>query len=159
MFNIILFEPEIPFNTGAMIRLCANTGSDLHLVEPIAFAMDDKKLRRAGLDYHEYASLRLHKSLDECMQAIGAGEVYACTTRGKTCYSDCSFKAGDSLLFGPETRGLPGSLLAETPAERCIRIPMLEHSRSINLANSAAIIVYEAWRQHNFSGSVDIGAE
>ena len=159
MFNIILFEPEIPFNTGAMIRLCANTGSNLHLVEPIAFAMDDKKLRRAGLDYHEYASLSIHKSMDECMQAIGAGEVYACTTRGKTCYSDCSFKAGDSFLFGPETRGLPDALLAQTVAEKRIRIPMLKHSRSINLANSAAIIVYEAWRQHNFSGSVDISAE
>lgn len=159
MFNIILFEPEIPFNTGAMIRLCANTGSDLHLVEPIAFSMDDKKLRRAGLDYHEYASVTIHNSIDECMQTIGVGEVYACTTRGRTCYSDCNFKAGDSFLFGPETRGLPDSLLAQAVAEKCIRIPMLKDSRSINLANSAAIIVYEAWRQHNFSGSVDISAE
>lgn len=159
MFNIILFEPEIPFNTGAMIRLCANTGSDLHLVEPIAFAMDDKKLRRAGLDYHEYANLSIHKSMDECMQTIGAGEVYACTTRGRTCYSGCSFKAGDSLLFGPETRGLPGSLLAKIVARKHIRIPMLKDSRSINLANSAAIILYEAWRQHDFRGSVDKGSE
>ena len=149
MFNIVLYQPEIPPNTGNIIRLCANTGCQLHLIEPLGFSLDDKKLRRAGLDYHEWARVKTHENI----QAIGqSGEVYALSTRGSCCYSTAQFKPGDSLVFGPETRGLPESYLQQLPAANVLRLPMLASSRSLNLSNTVAIVVYEALRQQGFVG-------
>jgi tRNA (cytidine/uridine-2'-O-)-methyltransferase len=150
MFNIVLFEPEIPPNTGNIIRLCANTGCRLHLVEPLGFALDDKRLRRAGLDYDEWASVRVYRDWQECRADLADHRLFALSTRGVTAYSDAGFQRGDVLLFGPETRGLPAAILeALSPAQR-LRIPMLPHSRSLNLSNSVAVVVYEAWRQLGF---------
>ncbi len=151
MFNVVYFEPEIPFNTGAAIRLCANTGSRLHLIEPIAFEMDDKRLRRAGLDYHEYVSVKTWPDFI-CYQQQARGKIYACSTHASRHYSDCQFNVGDTLLFGPETRGLPKELLNAVPELQQIRIPMSDQGRSLNLANATAVILYEAWRQAGFSG-------
>ena len=153
MINIVLYEPEIPFNTGAAIRLCANMGFQLHLIEPIGFDMDDKKLRRTGLDYHEFVNVQIHPSLEAFHQANQGTTVYACTTHGRMRPDRCQFKSGDTLLFGPETRGLPKSVIAQTAPEQRLRIPMQPQSRSLNLANSIAILAYEAWRQLGFSGS------
>ena len=150
MFNLILFEPEIPPNTGNIIRLCANTGTGLHLIRPLGFELDNKKLRRAGLDYREFAELHVHDSLDDCLDALGRPRVLGLLTRGRTLYSDHKFLPGDTLLFGPETRGLPQSLLDALPAEYVLRIPMRAESRSLNLSNAAAVILYEAWRQQGF---------
>ena len=149
MFNIVLFEPEIPPNTGNIIRLCANTGCHLHLVEPLGFDLDEKKLRRAGLDYHEWARVKTYPDMDTLSSRL-RGNIYAISTRGKTRYTDARFQAGDTLLFGPETRGLPESYLASLSAESILRIPMLEHSRSLNLSNAVAVVVYEGLRQNGF---------
>lgn len=151
--NIALFEPEIPPNAGNIIRLCANTGAKLHLVEPLGFDLDDRRLRRAGLDYHEWARVERHASLDALLTAHSFGRIMGVTTRGSRHYTDVDYRPDDLLLFGPETRGLPRSLLDTLPPGQRIRIPMLPTSRSLNLANSVAIIVYEVWRQRGFDGA------
>ncbi len=150
--HIILFEPEIPPNTGNVIRLCANTGAQLHLIEPLGFSLDDKRLRRAGLDYHEYATLRVHATLDDCLDTIQPSRLFACTTRGRQPYHRVTFAPGDALLFGPETRGLPAAIIEQLPAAHRLRIPLRPGNRSLNLSNAVAVIVYEAWRQQDFSG-------
>lgn len=150
MFHIVLYEPEIPPNTGNIIRLCANTGCQLHLIKPLGFELDDKRLRRAGLDYREFASVEVHESWEAYAETLGSGRLYALSTRGKTDYAAASFEPGDSLVFGPETRGLPEELLLSLPEAQRLRIPMLADSRSLNLSNAAAIVVYEAWRQQGF---------
>ena len=154
MFHVVLYQPEIPPNTGNIIRLCANTGSRLHLVEPLAFELDDKRLRRAGLDYHEYADLQVHKSLDLCLASHAWNRVHALSTRGKRSVFDHRFQADDVLLFGPETRGLPKQLLDSLPPEQCLRLPMRPTQRSLNLSNTVAVVVYEAWRQNGFEGAL-----
>lgn len=151
MFHVILYQPEIPPNTGNIIRLCANTGARLHLIEPLGFEMDDKRLRRAGLDYHEFAQVRRYPDLQACVDAIKPARVLACTTKGKTDYHNSRFQAGDALLFGPETRGLPATVLDTLPDDQKLRIPMQAENRSLNLSNAVAIILYEAWRQHGFA--------
>ena len=154
MISIILYEPEIPPNTGNIIRLCANMGGQLHLIEPLGFELDDKKLRRAGLDYAEFAQIKVWKDLDECMQGNEFNRVFACSTKGTKSYSEAAYQAGDAFIFGPETRGLPEQYLSRLPGEQVIRIPMLPDSRSMNLSNSVAVIVFEAWRQLGFDGAV-----
>ena len=151
MFHIVLFEPEIPANTGNIIRLCANAGMQLHLIKPLGFDLNDKKLRRAGLDYHEWVSVQLHDSYADFLAKNQANRVFALTTKGKKNYSDIQFEAGDVFLFGPETRGLPASMLADI-GENCLFLPMQPQSRSLNLSNTVAIVLYEAWRQTGFSG-------
>jgi tRNA (cytidine/uridine-2'-O-)-methyltransferase len=151
--NVALFQPEIPPNTGNVIRLCANTGARLHLIEPLGFTLDDRRLRRAGLDYHEWTRVTLHRSLDACLGELRPAHVYALTTRGSRCYTDVSYTPGDLLLFGPETRGLPEEALDQVPSGQWLRIPMLDTSRSLNLSNAVAVVVYEAWRQAAFSGA------
>ncbi len=151
MFHIVLFEPEIPPNTGNIIRLCANCGAQLHLIEPLGFELSDRQVKRAGLDYHDLANVHIHKSLQACLQTIKPRQIYACSTKGSRHYSDISYQAGDVLLFGPETRGLPRNILEDVGQEHIIRIPMLPGSRSLNLSNAVAIIVYEAWRQLGFA--------
>jgi tRNA (cytidine/uridine-2'-O-)-methyltransferase len=153
MFHVVLYEPEIPPNTGNIIRLCANTGSSLHLIHPLGFELDDKRLRRAGLDYHEWTQVQEHASFTAFLEQVAPARVFACTTRGRRFYADCAFQAGDALLFGPESRGLPQALLDALPAEHLLRIPMLPHSRSLNLSNAVAVILYEAWRQQDFAGA------
>ena len=150
MIHIVLYEPEIPPNTGNIIRLCANTGAQLHLIHPLGFELDDAKLLRAGLDYHEWADVHEHDSLDAFIDSINPEKMYAVSTRGKTLYSEVDYPDNVALLFGPETRGLPQSLLDELPDSDILRLPMLPDSRSLNLSNAAAIFVYEAWRQNNF---------
>ncbi len=152
MFNVILYQPEIPPNTGNVIRLCANTGVQLHLIRPLGFDLDDVQLRRAGLDYHEYASVRVHSTLNDCLRALPEARLYAFTTKGaRTCHT-ADFRAGDALLFGPESRGLPVEILQQVEPERQLRLPMLPHSRSLNLSNAVAVAVFEAWRQCRFEG-------
>jgi len=152
VFSVILFEPEIPPNTGNIIRLCANTGVALHLVGPLGFDLDDKKLRRAGLDYREFADVATHASLQQCLKALGEPRVFALSTRGTTRHDEPAYREGDAFLFGPETRGLPQAVLDALPAEQRLRLPMRAGSRSLNLSNSAAVVVYEAWRQLGFDG-------
>ncbi len=147
MFNVILFEPEIPPNTGNVIRLCANTGATLHLVKPLGFALDARALRRAGLDYHLLASIKVHPDFDACRTALGGARLFAVETQGVRVYSEVGYHAGDALLFGPESRGLPDTLLQQVGVDNRLRIPMLDGNRSLNLANSVALVVYEAWRQ------------
>ncbi len=151
MFHVVLFEPEIPPNTGNVIRLCANTGCQLHLVGPLGFDLDDKRLRRAGLDYHEYTTLKRHASLADCIADIGSGRLMAFTTKGSHSYAEIQFQAGDIFLFGPESRGLPAEILDSLPAEQRLRLPMRPGGRSLNLSNAVAVTVYEAWRQNGFS--------
>ncbi len=151
MFNIVLFQPEIPPNTGNVIRLCANTGSTLHLVRPLGFDLESKAVRRAGLDYDELAHVRVHTSLDACLAELPGGQVYCVETGGRRAYSDAAFAPGDVLVFGPETRGLPASVLNRIPVERQLFIPMQPGNRSLNLSNCVALVVYEAWRQNRFS--------
>ncbi len=151
MLNIALYEPEIPPNTGNIIRLCANTGFALHLIEPLGFSLDDKQLRRAGLDYAEWASVKVHASYEDFIKS-NSHQIYFCSTKGKRLYSDVEFQLGDTLLFGPETRGLPQAILETAKPEQIIRLPMQANSRSLNLSNSVAVIVYEAWRQLGFEG-------
>lgn len=153
MFNVALFEPEIPPNTGNVIRLCANSGADLHLIEPLGFALEDSKLRRAGLDYHEFARLQTHGSLDALRDALPGRRLLACSTRGATRYDQVSYQPDDILLFGPETRGLPQSLLDELPPEQILRLPMRAGNRSLNLSNAVAVVLFEAWRQQGFAGA------
>lgn len=154
MFTIVLFEPEIPPNTGNIIRLCANTGAALHLVKPLGFSLDDKQLKRAGLDYHEYSTLQVHENWQACKAALAGKRMFAITTKGSSRHSDIQFKEGDVFVFGPETRGLPEEIRNEFTAEHRVRLPMLPDSRSLNLSNSAAVLLYEAWRQIGFEGGV-----
>jgi tRNA (cytidine/uridine-2'-O-)-methyltransferase len=153
MLHVILFRPEIPPNTGNAIRLCANTGAALHLIRPLGFELDDARLRRAGLDYHEYARLAVHDSLDACLAAIGQPRVFAFTTRGRMRHVDACYVDGDALLFGCETAGLPGEVLDTLPEAQRLRLPMRPDSRSLNLSNTVAVAVYEAWRQLGFDGA------
>jgi tRNA (cytidine/uridine-2'-O-)-methyltransferase len=150
MLHIVLFEPEIPPNTGNIIRLAANTGFKLHLIEPLGFDLQDKMLRRAGLDYHEWAETRLHSSFDDFKNEVIYNRLFAFSTKGTTIYSDIVYQADDALLFGPETRGLPQSILDSLPKTQVATLPMRENSRSLNLSNTVAVAVYEAWRQMGF---------
>ena len=150
MFNIVLLEPEIPPNTGNIIRLAANTGSQLHLIEPIGFRLEDKLLRRAGLDYREWAKVYTYQSFKEFTKKSKINHLYGFTTRAKRTYSEVKYLPGDALLFGPESRGLPDEILDSLDSDKKLRIPMVEDSRSLNLANTVAIAVYEAWRQQDF---------
>jgi tRNA (cytidine/uridine-2'-O-)-methyltransferase len=153
MFHVILYEPEIPPNTGNLIRLCANVGANLHLVRPLGFELDEPRVRRAGLDYHEMACVREHDDLAACLAAVGAARLFALTTKASRSVYSAAFAAGDAFLFGPESRGLPESVLATLPPETWLRIPMREGNRSLNLSNAAAVTVFEAWRQIGFAGS------
>lgn len=153
MFHVILYQPEIPPNTGNIIRLCANTGTALHLIEPLGFALDDARLRRAGLDYREFADVGVYPDLPACLDALARPRLFAFSTRGSVRrYRDTAFCKGDAFLFGPETRGLPDAVLAALPEERRLRLPMRPDNRSLNLSNAAAVVVYEAWRQAGFAG-------
>jgi tRNA (cytidine/uridine-2'-O-)-methyltransferase len=153
MFHIILFQPEIPPNTGNVIRLCANTGCQLHLIEPLGFRIDDAQVRRAGLDYHQMAAVHTHPDLDACLAQLRAARLVIIETAGALRHSDFQFRAGDALLFGPETRGLPAQLLTTHAAAPHLAIPMRAGNRSLNLSNSVAVVVFEAWRQLGFSGA------
>lgn len=153
MLRVLLWQPEIPPNTGNIIRLCANTGAELHLIGPLGFELDDAKLRRAGLDYHEFADVRLHESLEHCLQALSAPRVFAFTTRATRRHDQVRFENGDALLFGPESRGLPGEVLDPLPDSQRLRIPMREAQRSLNLSNAVAIAIFEAWRQLGYPGA------
>ncbi len=158
MFEVILHQPEIPPNTGNVIRLCANTGARLHLVEPLGFALDDARLRRAGLDYHEYADLRVHPNLAAALAAIAttaghAPRLFALSTRGVGRFETATFRPGDAFLFGNETAGLPAAVLADIPPAQCLRLPMRPGNRSLNLSNTVAVVVFEAWRQCGFAGA------
>lgn len=153
MFHVVLYQPEIPPNTGNIIRLCANVGAALHLIRPLGFRLDDSKLKRAGLDYHEYATVREHENLEAFIEAVQPARIFACSTRGRRYYADVAFQSGDALLFGPETRGLPQAVLDALPPEQLLRIPMRPDNRSLNLSNAVAVILYEAWRQRGFDGS------
>lgn len=150
--HVVLYQPEIPPNTGNVMRLCANTGAALHLISPLGFELDDRRLRRAGLDYHEWARVQVHDSLAECLDRIG-GRLWAFSTRAARLHTDACFASGDVLLFGPETRGLPDEVLESVPADRRLRLPMVPGSRSLNLSNAVAVGVYEAWRQLGFPGA------
>ncbi|WP_019809576.1 tRNA (cytidine(34)-2'-O)-methyltransferase [Saccharomonospora halophila] len=153
MFRIVFYQPEIPPNTGNAIRLAANTGSELHLVEPLGFSMADKYLRRARLDYHDLAHVRVHPDLDSTWRALDPARVFAFTTQARRRYTDVAYTAGDVLLFGPESVGLPPEVLDDPRITDRLRLPMLASSRSLNLTNTASIAVYEAWRQHGFPGA------
>ena len=153
MFHVVLYEPEIPPNTGNIIRLCANTGCQLHLIEPLGFAMDDKQLQRAGLDYHDYADVKRYPDFDNFLTQLKPVRIFGFSTRGQRRYSDARYTSGDALLFGPETRGLPQTLLNALAPECRLRLPMAANNRSLNLSNTVAIAVYEAWRQHDFLGA------
>lgn len=153
MFHIILFEPEIPPNTGNIIRLCANTGASLHLIHPLGFDLESKKLRRAGLDYHEFSEIVQHDSLDRCLEYFAGATIYALTTKAKTTYSSAQFQPGDALIFGPETRGLPPKFLNMLKESQKLKLPMQPNSRSLNLSNSVAVVLYEAWRQNDFKNA------
>jgi tRNA (cytidine/uridine-2'-O-)-methyltransferase len=148
--DVILFQPEIPPNTGNIIRLCANTGARLHLVRPLGFRLDARAVRRAGLDYRELADVREYPGLRDCLESLGQPRWFAFTTRGTRRHDEVEFADGDALLFGPETRGLPDDVLATCPGERRVRIPMLAGARSLNLSNAVSVAVYEAWRQLGF---------
>ncbi len=153
MLHVVLFEPEIPPNTGNIIRLCANTGFKLHVIEPLGFAWDDKRIRRAGLDYHEFADVSRHADFAAFMAAVAPERLFACTTKGQVRHSDARYQAGDALVFGPESRGLPAEVLQQMPVEHWLRIPMVPDSRSMNLSNAVAVFVYEAWRQLGYNGA------
>lgn len=152
MFNIVLFEPEIPPNTGNIIRLCANTGCQLHLIEPLGFSMEEKSLRRAGLDYSEWTRVKIHANFAEFLASEQPQRLFALTTKGQVTHSSAAFSAGDYLLFGPETRGLPEAIRLQIPQQQWLRLPMLPQSRSMNLSNAVAVMVYEAWRQLGYAG-------
>ena len=152
MFDVVLFQPEIPPNTGNVIRLCANTGARLHLVRPLGFTLEDAQLRRAGLDYHEYAKLNVHESLADALATIAPKRLFALSTRGRVRFDTPLYGEGDTFLFGPETRGLPEDVLAQVPEEHRLRLPMRPDNRSLNLSNAVAVVVFEAWRQHGFAG-------
>lgn len=154
MFHVVLYEPEIPANTGNIIRLCANAGVQLHLIKPLGFELDDKKLRRAGLDYHEWVDVSEHDSLAAFMDSVRPERLFALTTKGRQIYSEVTFQSGDAFLFGPETRGLPEAVLAGLAPGRRLYLPMRAESRSLNLSNTVSIVLYEAWRQMAFSGAL-----
>lgn len=153
MFDLILYQPEIPPNTGNIIRLCANTGTGLHLVAPLGFELDEPRLRRAGLDYREFASVAVYETLGDCLRSLGEPRVYALSSRGRRSYATVRYVPGDAFLFGPETRGLPQDVLEGVDADRRLRIPMHAPCRSLNLSNAAAVVLYEAWRQQDFEGA------
>jgi tRNA (cytidine/uridine-2'-O-)-methyltransferase len=153
VFHVILFEPEIPPNTGNAIRLCANTGATLHLVRPLGFTLDDARVKRAGLDYHEMSRVREHASLPECLAALADYRVFAVETSGLQRHDEVRYRAGDAFLFGRETAGLPAETLSSWPRERLVRLPMVPGNRSLNLSNAVAVVVFEAWRQIGFPGS------
>ena len=148
--SIVLFEPEIPPNTGNVMRLAANTGFKLHLIRPLGFELDDKQLRRAGLDYREWADVNTYENYEEFINTFEFNNLYAFTTRARKTYSETAFRPGDALLFGPESRGLPAKILDSLPGDNKLRIPMASASRSLNLSNTVSIAVYEAWRQQGF---------
>lgn len=150
---MVLYEPEIPPNTGNIIRLCANTGAGLHLIHPLGFKLEDKKLRRAGLDYREWADVREHTSLTDFSESVKPRRIFGLTTRGTRAYTEIDYATGDALLFGPETRGLPLEVLESMPSENRLYVPMLATSRSLNLSNTVAVVIYEAWRQRGFKGA------
>lgn len=152
MFHVVLFEPEIPPNAGNVIRLCANTGATLHLVKPLGFRLDDRSLQRSGLDYHDLASVKVHTGFDDCLDALAGARLFAVETGGRRCYSDLEYRRGDAFVFGPETRGLPQTVLDRVGRESSLCIPMRAQSRSINLSNAVALVAYEAWRQLGFAG-------
>ena len=152
MFHVVLYQPEIPPNTGNIIRLCANTGSSLHLIEPLGFELDDKRLRRAGLDYHEFAEVMRYPDLATFLAQVRPDRVFGVSTRGDVRYDRVSYRAGDAFLFGPETRGLPQGILDELAQGRRLRLPMRQGQRSLNLSNSVAVLIFEAWRQQDFAG-------
>ncbi|MEY4211000.1 MAG: hypothetical protein RLZ92_1381 [Pseudomonadota bacterium] len=154
MIDVVLFEPEIPANTGNIIRLCANTGAHLHLIQPLGFQLDDKRLRRAGLDYHEWVNIRQYANLQDYLERAQPKRLFALTTKGSKVFSDVSFQAGDALMFGPESRGLPASFLDQHPADLKLYLPMKAESRSLNLSNTVSIALYEAWRQLGFDGAL-----
>ena len=158
MLHVILYRPEIPPNTGNAIRLCANTGAALHLIRPLGFELADARLRRAGLDYHEYARVAVHDDLAACLAALGQPRVFAFSTRGRVAHVDVRYAPGDTLLFGCETAGLPAELLEGIPPAQRLRLPMRPDSRSLNLSNTVAVAVYEAWRQLGFEGAAPIGS-
>ena len=153
MIDIVLYQPEIPPNTGNIIRLCANSGFALHLIEPLGFDGDDKRVRRAGLDYHEFANVERHADLETYLRVREPKRVLACTTKGRAFHSDIEYKQGDALIFGPETRGLPDDFIQSLPPEQRVRIPMLPDSRSMNLSNAVSVFVYESWRQFGYPGA------
>lgn len=156
MFEIVLYQPEIPPNTGNIIRLAANTGSRLHLVAPLGFDLSDKQLARAGLDYHDLTCVTVHPDWGHCRQALAGRRMFALTTRGRRRHDAVDYREGDALLFGPESRGLPGDVLRTFAPEMCLRIPMRPTNRSVNLSNAVAVVVYEAWRQHGFAGAAGL---
>jgi tRNA (cytidine/uridine-2'-O-)-methyltransferase len=156
MFHIVLFEPEIPGNTGNVIRLCANTGATLHLIKPLGFSLDNKSLQRSGLDYHDLATVKVHGNLDAGLSELGNARLFAVETGGERRYSDVQYRVGDAFLFGPETRGLPDAVLTRVGRENCVSIPMQPHSRSINLSNAVALVAYEVWRQLKFVGQAPV---
>ena len=153
MLNIVLFQPEIPANTGNIIRLCANTGCALHIIEPASYILDDKRLMRAGLDYHEFVHIVKHKNIEACLEYFAGHDIYACTTKGHTRPDKVAFKDGDVLIFGKETKGLPDEFTNTLDAAHKVRIPMVPESRCMNLSNSVAIFIFEAWRQMDFVGA------
>ena len=150
MFDVILYQPEIPPNTGNIIRLCANTGARLHLVKPLGFSLEDKQLLRAGLDYHEFATITVHESWAECIERFNDRRVFAVSTKGAQQYDLVEYEKGDAFLFGPESRGLPAEILGAVAEQQRIRIPMVPGNRSLNLSNTVAVVLYEAWRQVGF---------
>jgi tRNA (cytidine/uridine-2'-O-)-methyltransferase len=153
MLHVVLYQPEIPPNTGNVIRLCANSGARLHLIRPLGFDLDHAKLRRAGLDYHEFAAVAVHDDLDAFIASARPGRLFALSTRSNTLYTNTIFSADDAIVFGPETRGLPQALLDSLPPEQRLRLPMRPGNRSLNLSNAVAVVVFEAWRQSGFAGS------
>ena len=152
MFHVVLYQPEIPPNTGNIMRLCANTGTRLHLIQPLGFKLEDKELRRAGLDYREWADVRVHPDLEAFLCQANPGRLLAFSTRARRIYSEMSYRDNDALLFGPETRGLPQALLDSLPEVQRLRLPLVPGNRSLNLSNAVAVVVYEAWRQQGFQG-------
>ena len=152
MLHVVLYQPEIPPNTGNVIRLCANSGAHLHLIRPLGFDLDHAKLRRAGLDYHEFATVAAYDDLEAFVAAVKPQRLFALSTRGSTMYTNAQFAQNDAVVFGPETRGLPQALLDSLPAEQRLRLPMRPDNRSLNLSNAVAVVVYEAWRQWQFAG-------
>ncbi|HHW4678750.1 MAG TPA: tRNA (cytidine(34)-2'-O)-methyltransferase [Xylella sp.] len=158
IYDVLLYEPEIPPNTGNVIRLCANTGARLHLIEPLGFALSDRHLKRAGLDYHEYARVQVHPNLSNALMTIAPRRLFALSTRGQVRYDTPAFSEGDAFLFGPETRGLPNAVLNTIPASQRLHLPMQPKNRSLNLSNAVAVMVFEAWRQQGFSGITHLPA-
>lgn len=152
MFHVILYQPEIPPNTGNVIRLCVNTGAELHLIEPLGFEPDDRQLRRAGLDYGDWSRVKRHPDLEACLEQAGIGRLFALSTHHRHLYTEPVYQSNDGFLFGPETRGLPTDIRGSVPPERRITLPMQPNNRSLNLANTVAVVVYEAWRQSGFAG-------